>query len=213
MEPLSSGKSNMNRVIVYIDGFNLYFGLKSKGWQRYYWLNLRLLSQNLLERDQALVKTKYFTSRVRNPAEKAKRQNTFIEALETLNDFEIYYGHYLVNSIECPRCRKIIPRPNEKMTDVNIAVEMLSDAFQDRYDTAILISADSDLSGPIRKAKALFPAKRFVVAFPPERTSYELMKLADASFVIGRKKLADSLFPDEVRKTDGFVLRKPERWQ
>lgn len=25
------------RVIAYIDGFNLYFGLKSKGWKRYYW--------------------------------------------------------------------------------------------------------------------------------------------------------------------------------
>ncbi len=29
----------MDRVIVYIDGFNLYFGLKSKGWRRYFWLN------------------------------------------------------------------------------------------------------------------------------------------------------------------------------
>jgi len=33
----------MDRVITYIDGFNLYFGLKSKDWQRYYWLNLQLL--------------------------------------------------------------------------------------------------------------------------------------------------------------------------
>ena len=28
------------RVAVYIDGFNLYYGLKSKGWSRYYWLDL-----------------------------------------------------------------------------------------------------------------------------------------------------------------------------
>lgn len=31
------------------------------------------------------------------------------------------------------------------MTDVNIAVEMMRDAFQDRFDAALLISADSDL--------------------------------------------------------------------
>ena len=33
----------MERVNAYIDGFNLYFGLKSKGWRRYYWLDLRAL--------------------------------------------------------------------------------------------------------------------------------------------------------------------------
>ena len=26
------------RVIAYIDGFNLYFGLKAKGWRQFYWL-------------------------------------------------------------------------------------------------------------------------------------------------------------------------------
>ena len=29
----------MERVISYIDGFNLYFGLRSKGWRRFYWLS------------------------------------------------------------------------------------------------------------------------------------------------------------------------------
>ena len=39
----------MNRVISYIDGFNLYFGLKDKGWKRYYWLDLAALSGALLK--------------------------------------------------------------------------------------------------------------------------------------------------------------------
>jgi hypothetical protein len=42
----------MERVITYIDGFNLYFGLKSNGWDRFLWLNLRALSQNLLKPHQ-----------------------------------------------------------------------------------------------------------------------------------------------------------------
>jgi len=37
------------RVIAYIDGFNLYFGLKSKGWKRYYWLDLSELCLRLLK--------------------------------------------------------------------------------------------------------------------------------------------------------------------
>ena len=42
------------------------------------------------------------------------------------------------------------------MTDVNIAVELLQDAFQDAFDTAILISADSDLIAPIAAVKRSF---------------------------------------------------------
>jgi len=80
------------RVIAYVDGFNLYFGLKSKGWHRYYWLNIQLLAQNLLKPNQSLLLTKYFTARISSPPDKQRRQSTFIEALETLNDFQIFYG-------------------------------------------------------------------------------------------------------------------------
>ena len=203
----------MERVIVYIDGFNFYFGLKTKRWKRYYWLNMQKLAANLLREKQELVATKYFTSRISGPPDKVKRQSTFIEALETLDDFQVYYGHYLINTIECQRCGNIFPKPNEKMTDVNIAVEMLTDAFQDKFDKAILISADSDLSAPIKKVRKLFPDKKVVVAFPPARYSFMLAKIAHTSFTIGRKKIADCILPDHVIKSDGFVLKRPDRWK
>ena len=203
----------MERIIIYIDGFNLYFGLKTKGWKRYYWLNLQKLAQNLLKGNQKLVTTKYFTSRVSGPPDKIKRQGTFIEALETLDGFHIFYGHYLTNKIECKKCGDVFAKPNEKMTDVNIAVEMLTDAFQDAFDTALLISADSDLIAPIKKVKKLYPGKKIVIAFPPARFSFALKEIADASFDIGRQKLARSVFPEEVIKSDGFILKRPERWK
>jgi hypothetical protein len=53
------------------------------------------------------------------------------------------------------------------MTDINITTELLSDAFTDRFDVALLISADSDLVGPIQKVRHLFPEKRMIVVFPP----------------------------------------------
>lgn len=202
----------MNRVITYIDGFNLYFGLKSKGWKDFYWLNLKFLSENLLKPGQSLVFTKYFTARVQIPEDKRKRQITFLEALGTLNDFEIHYGKYQVNPYRCIRCGAEYGIPSEKMTDVNIAVEMLTDAFLDKYDTAILISADSDLVGPVTAIKSMFPAKRVIVAFPPMRVSKELMKTADAYFHIGRAMFERSVFPDEVAKQDGFILLRPPNW-
>lgn len=41
-------KKNSRRVITYIDGFNLYFGLKSKGWKRYYWIVLVRLANAIV---------------------------------------------------------------------------------------------------------------------------------------------------------------------
>ena len=201
------------RVIVYVDGFNLYFGLKTKGWKRYYWLNIKELAKNILLSNQTLIAVKYFTSRITDPPDKNKRQNTYIEALETLKDFHIYYGKYQSNTKTCKRCGNIEAVPNEKMTDVNIAVEMLTDAFEDKFDTAILISADSDLTAPIKSIQRLFRKKKVTLAFPPERYSVSLKKIASGSFTIGRRKFAASLFDDEIKKKNGFILKRPERWK
>jgi len=207
---------SVERVMVYIDGFNLYYGMRSKRWQRYYWLNIQRLAQNLLKPGQSLVGTKYFTSRVsstpRDP-NKSNRQNSYLEALGTLEDVDIFYGHYLEKTVNCFACGAKWQLPEEKMTDVNIAVEMMVDAFQNRWDTALLISGDSDLTAPIMNVRHSFPAKRVVVAFPPNRHSVQLQKSAHAYFTIGRRNLSRSQFLDIVRKTDGFALSRPAEWR
>ena len=201
------------KTIVYVDGFNLYFGLKTKKWKNYYWLNIYKLAENIIKSDQELITVKYFTSRIASPPDKAKRQGTFIEALETLENFKIYYGNYQANSRACRKCGNIEIVSNEKMTDVNIAVEMLADAFQNLFDNAVLISGDSDLTAPIIKIKKLFSNKKISLCFPPERFSYSLSQIAAGFFMIGRRTLAKSVFPDEVIKKDGFVLKRPDRWK
>lgn len=201
------------RVITYIDGFNLYFGLRRKNWKRYYWLNVSKLSENLCKPNQQLVMTKYFTARIDKPTAKHNRQKTFLEAIQTLDNTEIFYGKYQNNPIQCPSCNFTIPNPKEKMTDVNIAAELLADAFQDNFDTALLITGDSDLIAPIRKIIQFYSNKRVIVAFPPKTFSEELKKIASAYFVIGRKQFKDSLFPDPVIKDNGYKLYKPVRWK
>lgn len=202
----------MERVCAYIDGFNLYFGLKAKGWKRYYWLNIQLLAQNLLKPGQKLIFTKYFTARISNNPGKQKRQSTFLEAIETLPETRIYYGHYLPKAQTCFQCGATWNAHEEKMTDVNIAVELLVDAYDDKFDTAMIISADSDLVAPVEAIRSRFKTKRVVVACPPERQSKRLESAAHAAFRIGRKKFHESQFPDEVSKPNGFVLQRPPSW-
>jgi uncharacterized LabA/DUF88 family protein len=67
----------------------------------------------------------------------------------------------------------------------------MQDAFQDRFDTALLISADSDLVGPVLAVQKLFPGKRVIVACPPNRYSANLCNAASGSFKIGRASIRE----------------------
>jgi uncharacterized LabA/DUF88 family protein len=98
------------------------------------------------------------------------------------------------------------------MTDVNIAVEVLQDAFQDTFDTALLISADSDLIAPLTAVKRLFPEKPVVVACPPGRFSVNLCKAAHAYLKIGHGSVKKSPFPQKVTTRSGFILHRPASW-
>src|SRR5689334_6219633 len=113
----------MKKVMVYIDGFNVYFGLKESGWNNYYWLDYVALAQSLTEKlreeNTELVATKYFTSRISAPEDKRKRQTIYLEALESQGNITIYYGNYRENLYYCSGCRRPNYVPNEKQTDVN----------------------------------------------------------------------------------------------
>jgi uncharacterized LabA/DUF88 family protein len=208
------GKPQAERVVAYIDGFNLYFGIRDADLKRYLWLDLPRLAQNLLRPPQELITTKYFTSRVSGPSGKQERQSLYLDALGTISQahLQIFYGKYMESPRTCQRCHQEDSVPSEKMTDVNIAVEMLADAYQDRFDAALLVSADSDLCAPLRKIRQLFPKKRVIVALPPERRSTELQNLASAYIVIGRGKLKDSQFAEILCGQKGHVLKKPSTW-
>ena len=99
------------------------------------------------------------------------------------------------------------------MTDVNIAVELLGDAQDDAFDTAIIVSGDSDLRGPVQAVRSRYPDKRVIIAFPPRRHSVALRNVATGAFIIGRDVFRDSQFPEQVAKPDGYMLTRPPRWQ
>jgi hypothetical protein len=120
----------MERVIAYVDGYNLYHGLRAKGWKRFYWLNIETLARQLLRPHQTLTTTKYFTTIIKQPDDKRKRQAVFLEALQTLPNLHLYYGQFLSDVVTCRKCGHTYTTHHEKMTDVNISVELMTDAFK-----------------------------------------------------------------------------------
>ena len=206
----------MTRVVAYVDGFNLYFGLRAKGWRKYYWLDLVALSERLLKPGQHLEAVHYFTARIRATGKNGddlRRQTTYLEALETLPGLTLHFGHYLDKPRQCRNCGAQWMDYEEKMTDVNIAVQMLADAFEGRFDTALLVSADSDLTTPVSALRARFPQNRIIIALPPERRSHQLTKAANGYFVIGQDSLRTSQLPERIELPRGYVLQRPTEWR
>lgn len=209
---MQESEQKKERVIAYIDGFNLYFGMREAGFDNCRWLNIKKLVSSLLKPHQSLVDLKYFTSRVSNNPDKQKRQSTYIDALESTGA-KIIYGNYQDGSTECKRCGNIWRTAKEKMTDVNIATAIIVDAYKDEYDMAMLISGDSDLTPPIREVHNLFKNKRVFIAFPPKRHNSSMALVAKGSETIGRKKLVDAQFEEEVISKTGYKLKIPPKWK
>jgi hypothetical protein len=41
----------VHRVITYIDEFNLFLGMRQKGWRRYYWLDVHRFPDQVVKAD------------------------------------------------------------------------------------------------------------------------------------------------------------------
>jgi uncharacterized LabA/DUF88 family protein len=214
---LTTDRFNMKaeRAIAYIDGFNLYFGLKDSGWSCYYWLDLKHLCQcftNDPKHPRNLISVKYFTSRVTGPPDKRKRQSTYLEALNAIGGIKPYYGKYQPTPFTCKQCGFVSEEPEEKMTDVQLATELVSDAYQNNYETAFIISGDRDLVPAVESVVRKPLNKHAIVIFPPKRTNTDLMGVATAYLHITENELKKCLLPPEIKKIGGYALKCPDSW-
>lgn len=86
------------KAIFYIDGFNLYFGLRGKNWKKHYWLDLVNFCQKFLKPHQELIEVKYFTA-IQKSKGKQDRQDLFLPANELNEKFHLFLGKYLPKKI------------------------------------------------------------------------------------------------------------------
>lgn len=170
------------------------------------------MCDSVIRDDQHLDLVRYFTTRVRNNPPAAQRQAVYIDALVAQGGIEIDYGHFLSKPTSCHACGASWHRHEEKQTDVNIAVRLLDDAYDDRYDVAMIISGDGDLAPSIQSVRDRFPEKGLFVAFPPRRHSSELRRVALAALTISKAVIRSSRLPDPVYTSSGIALKAPAGW-
>lgn len=207
--PLQVAK-RVRRVMVYVDGFNLYHGMREKYGRKYHWLDLVAMSEKLLKPDQRLVKVKYFSANVRDDADSAARQAVYLNALKSTG-VEIVLGRFQQKTMSCRGCGATRRTYEEKESDVNFCVRLIDDAHSHNFDTALLITGDSDMSPAVRLVKKQQPSARMVAAFPPARFSEELRGATDASMHISQTKLRQSQLPESIEYR-GKTYSRPNYW-
>lgn len=206
------------KTYVYVDAFNLYFGCVKN--IPYKWLDLSKLCAILLPQHQ-IERIKYFTAYVKalpNNPDAPRRQQSYIRALQTLSHFEIVYGHFLSHNVRMPLAHPIVGQPRtvevlkteEKGSDVNLAVQLLHDAYQNRYESAVVISGDSDLLSAVQIVKNEL-GKPVGVLNPQKRPSRMLQQHATFYKHIRPGVLAASQFPRVLKDQHG-TFNKPLEW-
>ncbi|HRH32812.1 MAG TPA: NYN domain-containing protein [bacterium] len=137
------------RLIIYIDGSNLYFKLKKLQISNTSKFNYRGLC-DFLAKNQILDSINYYVGALQKEPNNSKGdkirygQNTLFNNLNK-QKILLHKGYLMKNNGVY----------HEKGVDVNIAVDLLVGAYENKYDIALLISSDTDLIPAILKIKSL----------------------------------------------------------
>ena len=211
---MSSPAQPKSRSTVYIDGFNFYYGvIKNTGHK---WLDLQKFFTLLRQADD-IQGIRYFTALVDGPDR--AHQGTYLRALATLPLVQVILGRFKLKRIKCQiGCshagNRLFDVPEEKRTDVNIAVRMVDDAYRNLADRFILVSGDSDL---VPAVTLLRDMGKEVLVYIPVRdemrgAAVELRSVATRAKSLPLSLLHHSHLPSQVPDGNGGTIAKPSGW-
>jgi uncharacterized LabA/DUF88 family protein len=205
----------MIRVSCYIDGFNFYHAIDdmsraSRGALNYLkWVNLHALMHVFTDPSVHKIESiKYFSAYATWKPKQHERHQIYTKALSSTG-IEIIMGQFKEKEIYCPTCKLTHKGHEEKESDVNMAVNLVSDAHTDKFDQAFIVTRDSDLSGPIRHIRQQFPKKKVKIIAPPQRGhSKELWALANSRASVSKEHLEKCLFEEVLLDAKGEQICK-----
>lgn len=204
----------MDRVISFVDGFNLYHSINNLNMNHLKWLDLWALSETFIsKRTQKLENVFYFSAMAYWIPKSLVRHRKYIAALRA-SGVTTVLGKFKEKDRFCKKCSNHWKGHEEKETDVNIALALLNLARLDKYDRALVISRDSDLAPAIRMVSQAFPKKRLTIVAPPlAGHSTELIEASTDKAKITISRLERSLFAKQVTDAGGnLVVVRPENY-
>ncbi|MCW2539384.1 MAG: hypothetical protein JWN95_1109 [Frankiales bacterium] len=210
-------------VTAYVDGFNLYYGIKHKFGRRYRWLDVVELVRRLRPDDDIAV-VRYFTAVVKGEPAAAANQIEYVEAMQAHcgSVLDVQRGWFKPRGIgpcrtcgqhfECG-CPRRFRTCEEKETDVALGASMVEDAAAGLGNLTLLISADSDFAPAVRSIKRLDVQRAVILAMPPGNLKPHKRFSNVGSFNINETALRHAQLPQAVTEPmTGRVRVRPSKW-
>lgn len=197
-----------DRTNVYVDGFNLYHGIKDFGEPALKWLDIASLCTRYVP-NQKLQDIYYFSALAHHTTEsQVNRHRAYIAALKATG-ITVIEGRFKEKWLTCTHCGQAYKSHEEKETDVNIAISVVEHAILKECETIVVVSGDTDILPALKRAKA--HGAYVNVLFPPHRKNEDLRVFCDDSSTLNRRQLRQCLLPDTVHIGNGEIHRPP-RW-
>ncbi len=211
------------RCTIYVDAFNWYFGIfqHHPEWK---WLNAQSFFE-ALRLDEEVVAVKFFTALVdplKHVSTRRDRQKRYLKALGTLPKVKIILGKYQERTVTC-QARDCMRRleyqvPEEKKTDVNMAVNLLADAVRGLTDSMVIVSGDSDLEPAVEWVRQNYPHVKITVYIPvlederQQRRNDNYHRMGVTCKPLPLTDIPRHVFPATVRVSESETITRPAEW-
>jgi len=176
------------------------------------WLNYHSLCQSLLQPHQRLNKIYFFTAVTDHfgPGTN-KRHKQYLKALKSTS-IEVVQGFFKYDPVK--------KRLEEKQTDSNIVAYLVEGAFTNQYDTAFILSGDSDIVPAVRVIKRNKETQSKIIGFIPPpysgkkharnplsiQNTSALNEICDFQKNLSISNVAKHLFPDRIYDAKGNLI-------
>jgi uncharacterized LabA/DUF88 family protein len=211
----------MQKTIVYIDGFNLYY--RALKGTRHKWLDIEALSWACLPSNVEVVEVNYYTARVsgkRDPDD-PRSQQAYLNALATKPTIKIHFGKFLIAEKWSPLVPPIphfkpepvvakVYKTEEKGSDVNLGVHLVRDACLKKFDRAAVLTNDTDLCEPIRIVRDEIGLP--VTLLTPCNNPHSSLRQVATEVRRIKPYLGPCQFPEAMKDADGDDIVKPSDW-
>ena len=211
------------RCTIYVDGFNLYFGVfqHRPAWK---WFNPQSFFE-ALRLDEDVIAVKFFTALVdpqKHVSSRRDRQKRYFKALASLPKVKIIPGKYQERTVTCQArdCLRRLeyPVPEEKKTDVNIAVNLLEDALRGLTGSMVVVSGDSDLEPAVEWVRRNYPAIKITVYIPAledeqqQRRNDNYHRMGVTCKLLPLADVPRHIFPATVSLGENETVARPPEW-
>jgi uncharacterized LabA/DUF88 family protein len=202
----------MKRAGFYFDGFNVYHSVDDRLPAHCKWADYKKLAEQLLADDEHAEVVKLFTAYPEWKPAKVARHRIFVKAQEYVG-VDVVLGKFKGWDMSCKACGAVWQKHEEKESDVNIAIHIISDVLLGKVDTIYLVTADSDLGPVAQMVKAVNPNVR-IVSVAPVGMRHPRSIRAHADFVLN---LTEGIFknarlPEVITTPSGHTITCPAEY-